>query len=177
MRTIKLIIALLVVSSLMIGCQKNKESSRMVVKMTDDPASYSEVNVNVQAVQIHYENEDYSGWHDLHTNKGFYNLLALQNDVSVVIADEDHLPVGHLNQMRLILGPNNHIVTPTDVHPLELSSQDKTGLKLNIDAELKPDESLEILFDFDAGKSIVEEGNGRYRLKPVLKVEHLIYTK
>lgn len=173
--TIGLMLIMLMSTLMFTNCQKQRNTGSMTVKMTDAPGDYQEVNVDVIAVEVHYEDEDGLGWVALNINPGIYDLLELQNDVTVVLADEDEIPVGHVTQIRLILGDDNTVKVDDIFYKLALSSQDKTGLKLNVDAKVKRWKDLEIVIDFDAGASIVLEGNGTYRLKPVLKVESLEY--
>lgn len=159
------------------NCQKRNNSGSMTVKMTDAPGDFQEVNVEVVALEIHYE-KDVNGeerWVSLAVNQGVYDLLELQNNITAVLVDEDGLPVGKVTQMRLILGDANSVVVDNIQYGLKLSSQDETGLKINIDGRVKPHRTMEVVIDFDAGKSIVQEGTGAYRLKPVLEVKSLIY--
>ncbi|MBD3637439.1 MAG: DUF4382 domain-containing protein [Crocinitomicaceae bacterium] len=175
MKLFSKIFILLLTLGLFYSCSKDDATGMMTVRMTDDPADYMEVNVDVQAVQIHYEDDDPEEWVTLETNRGIYNLLDLQNDITVVITDQDEIRVGYIEQMRLVLGQENTLVTTTDEFPLLLSSQDKTGLKVNVNAQMKDQQHMEIVLDFDAGESVVEEGNDQYRLKPVVKVESITY--
>ncbi len=177
-RTRRLILGLLVVS-LAMACQKEKGEAVLMVKMVDSPADFDSVIVEIVNVQIHYSqgNSSSSGWVDLTTNVGTYDLLELQNEVSAVLADPNEIPVGKLQQLRLILGDNNYAVEDSIIHPLELSSQDKNGIKINLKSTIEPLDSIEILLDFNAMHSIVEKGNGEYQLKPVIKLEEVIYYK
>ena len=68
----------------------------------------------------------------------------------------------------MILGSQNTVMVDSVIHPLELSSQDESGLKLNVNQTLVPGGVYNLVIDFDASQSIVLEGNGSYRLKPVL---------
>lgn len=157
-----------------IGCEKAPTGSgAMTVKMKDAPIDFDSVNVEVLRVEVNYSG---SGWVTLPTNAGMYNLLDLQNDVTAVLSSNVELPVGKINQMRLILGNDNYVVAGNVVTTLELSSQDKTGLKFNLDATINNGETVEVLIDFDAAKSIVITGNGSIKLKPVVTVENIIYT-
>lgn len=148
------------------ACKKDKYTGPVTVRMTDAPAAFDSVNVEIVRVEIH---SDAQGWIILPSNPGIYNLLQLQNGVDTVLATAAQLPAGHVSQMRLILGGNNYVVSTGTVTPLELSSQDQTGLKLNLNYTFDPNVAYEILFDFVASESIVEQGNGQFRLKPVLK--------
>lgn len=168
MKILKHISIIIFATTLIFGCKKKNEPGSMSVTMTDAPATYLEVNVDVQDVQVNYEGE---GWVSLSTNRGIYNLLDFQNGVTTVIADEDEIRTGRVNQMRLILGYNNTLMLgDSSIVNLNLSSQDKTGLKLNLNAYVESNRETEILIDFDASKSIVIEGNGDFKLKPHIEV-------
>ncbi len=161
--------------AIMVGCRKNTETGAMTVKMKDAPILFEEVNVEVLQVSVHYNDDSQSGWVDLPTNDGIYNLLELQNGVTTVIANETSLPVGNISQMRLILGHDNSVVIDGNTFPLEMSSQYNTGIKLNVNTEIMNSQTVELLLDFDANESIVVEGEDRFKLKPVIKVESVIY--
>lgn len=147
----------------------------MSVRMIDAPIDFDEVNVEIEQIQVHYDDGGFSGWFDLATNSGIYNLLDLQNGVSAALVTGEVLPVGHLQQMRIILGDDNTVMVDSIYFPLELSSQDETGLKINLNTTIAASDSVEVVFDFDAEKSIVIQGNGSFRLKPVLHLESVIF--
>lgn len=159
------------------ACDKQARTGKVTVKMTDAPIDFDSVNVEVLQVKVHVSNTGNGnpGWVDLPTQSGMYNLLDLQNDITTTLVDPHILPVGDIQQMRLILGANNYVVVDTVAYDLETSSQMNTGLKFNIDASITPNDEVEILIDFDAEQSIVIEGNGTYKLKPVIKVESITY--
>ena len=165
-------VIMLTIIMTMTGCKKEDQKGEIMVKMTDAPGDYTAVNVEVTQVQVHYAN---NGWVTLQTNTGIYDLLSLQNNVTAVIANGQPIGVGRITQMRLILGQNNTVSTVDSTYQLVLSSQDKTGLKINSNFEVNSNGNVEIVLDFDAGKSIVTEDNGTYKLKPVLFVKEIIY--
>jgi hypothetical protein len=144
--------------------------------MKDQPIEFDSVNIELETVSIHYsDSEDgENGWRELETNSGMYNLLDLQDGVTAAITDGGLLPVGKLQQMRLILGDNNYVVVEGESFPLDLSSQDKTGLKINLNTTINAEDSVEITIDFDAEKSIIVTGSENYKLKPVIKLEEVI---
>ena len=104
------------------------------------------------------------------------------------------LPVGNYQQIRLLLvsnspsasdatpstnacagnGFNCVVLADSTIHQLNLSSQANTGLKIPpgqiVGGPIKVSEgqSVDLNIDFNACASIVQEGNGQYRLKPVL---------
>lgn len=168
MKTLKYISIFILATTILMSCKKNNEPGRMSVSMTDAPAAYLEVNVDIQDVQINHESD---GWVSLSTNRGIYNLLDFQNGLSTVIANESEIKAGKVNQMRLILGARNTVMlTDSSTANLSLSSQDETGLKLSLNAYIEANRETKILIDFDAEQSVIIEGNGDYRLKPQIKV-------
>jgi len=109
----------------------------------------------------------------LETNAGIYNLLELQNNVNVVLANQDSLQAGYVSQMRLILGENNTITVDSVTLDLSIPSAQNSGLKLNLDTTLEAGQTYQIILDFNAEQSIIEQGNGTYKLKPVISVQSI----
>jgi hypothetical protein len=155
------------------ACNKgtNSGSANLRVKLTDAPALYDSVVVYITSVEVN--NDSAGGWQTLSTNSGYYDLLRLNGDDTTLV-NNANLPRGYLNQMRLILADGmNYVVKDSVKTMLTLSSQDKNGLKLNLDTSVVAGKTYELLIDFDASKSIHETGNGKLKLKPVLKMVSL----
>lgn len=154
-----------------VGCNKQKEgNSEISIRMIDAPGDYQQVNVHVLQVKIHHEQ---AGWVELPTYAGVYDLLTLQNDVFATLVDPFVIPSGKINQMRLILGDQNTIMVDSILHPLSTPSAQMSGLKINVKSTLSPNQLYILTLDFVADASIVEQGNGTYSLKPVIKVASL----
>lgn len=135
------------------------------VRMTDAPGPYSEVNVDIQAVEVTGSNGQTV---TLNTNAGIYNLLDFTNGADTLIATST-LTDSRVNQIRLILGPNNTVVVDGVSYPLSTPSAEQSGLKLLVNQTLSADIENNVLIDFDANASIIQTGNGTYKLKPVLR--------
>lgn len=154
------------------GCKKEKSTepepvqpTPYYVRMTDAPAAYSAVNIDLQAVEVIGNGNTTM----LNVNPGIYNLLNFSNGVDTLIASGS-LTVDKVQQIRLILGPNNSITTSGgSTYPLSTPSAQQSGLKLQVHQELQAGVAYYVLLDFDANKSIVTEGNGSYSLKPVIR--------
>lgn len=161
---------ILTVASVLIftGCKNDDNDTtgmtRMKVRMIDAPSPYAfeEVNIDVIGVETNIDGQ----WYSLAFNAGVYNILTLVNGTDVLIAD-DSVPAGHMSQLRLILGDNNTIKVDGVVYPLTIPSGSESGLKLNVHEDL-PTDDYTLMIDFDAAHSIVVQGNGQYKLKPVL---------
>jgi hypothetical protein len=55
------------------------------------------------------------------------------------------------------------------VYPLSTPSAMQSGLKLQVHQTFEAGVAYSIILDFDANQSIVVEGNGVYKLKPVIR--------
>ncbi|MCX2740582.1 DUF4382 domain-containing protein [Pontibacter anaerobius] len=155
------------------SCDSNEDSgtARMEVRMTDAPGDYDEVNVEIESVQIHTEEGDTEeGWVTLdEIHPGVYNLLDFANGKDTLLASAE-LPVGHISQIRLILGNENSVKLKSgEVIDLKTPSGQTSGVKLQLNADLQDDVTYMVLLDFDAARSVVPKGNGGYNLKPVIR--------
>jgi hypothetical protein len=133
--------------------------------MTDAPGPYNAVYVDIVGVEVTGTNNDAVL---LDVNPGIYNLLNFSNGKDTLIGTGT-LDVGSVEQIRLILGPNNTIMVNNVSYPLSTPSAEQSGLKLQVHKTLEAGVEYEILLDFDANQSIVETGNGVYKLKPVIR--------
>jgi hypothetical protein len=149
------------------ACQEKEAApvSFLSISLTDAPGNYDSVLVDITGVEVH---TDAGGWQSLAVDTGIYDLLQLQNGIDTVLATPQSVPSGLISQVRLMLGDSSRVVVSGVSYPLALSSQDITGLKCNLHDTLQPNTTYEILLDFDADRSIVQQGNGVYRLKPVV---------
>ena len=159
------------ISLLLIACQKDKETTDLRIRLTDNPYNASEVNVDIQKVRVKFQDDgdDDKGWYDLSTKAGVYNLLNFQNGIDTLIA-QGIVPRGTVKEIRFVLGSRNSITIASVNYPLTIPSGSESGLKLKLNKRLNA--SLDyLLIDFDAALSIIQNGNGDYKLKPVLKLK------
>lgn len=168
MKKLTFILGLTVMSLLMNACKKDAATTQTYpysVRMTDAPGPYTAVYIDLQGVEI-------TGGDGkaviLNVNKGIYNLLRFSNGLDTLIASGTLLNA-NVEQVRLILGTNNSVVVGGVSHPLSTPSAEQSGLKLQVHQTLQAEQLSTVLLDFDANKSIIQEGNGTYKLKPVLR--------
>ena len=168
MKKIVFIAILAVVSAtIFISCSKEKKGYLFALYLTDAPANYEEVNVDIREIRLKLE--DTSNWHYLSTVPGVYNLLGLQNGVDTLIAS-GIVPSNYVKEIRLFLGDNNSVKVDGQTYPLELNSGDAEKLMIKVNHRLR--ESVDsLIIDFDAGLSVIDNGNGSYRLSPVITVK------
>jgi hypothetical protein len=148
------------------ACKKDSSSTALKIKLTDAPASYEEVNVDLQQVNIKFDG-DTTSWIALQTNAGIYNLLELQNGVDTLIS-EVIVPQGKVKEIRLVLGQNNSIKAGGETFPLIIPSGSESGLKIKVNKDLRASVDS-IIVDFDAALSVTNEAGG-YKLRPVLRI-------
>ena len=105
------------------------------------------------------------------------------------------LQAGQYQQIRIILADNsttfsgnncvgaaNCVVTSSGNFPLQLSSESKTGIKIPSGQiasggfNIAAGQTKDLDIDFNTCVSIVQEGNGKYRLKPVLHAGEVTTT-
>jgi hypothetical protein len=150
----------------LLSCEKTKEST-VRIRMTDAPAAYEEVNVDLKQVNIKFDN-DTTSWMSMNTRAGIYNLLALQNGIDTLIA-EGTFPSGTIKEIRLVLGENNTVKEGGNTLPLTIPSGATSGLKIKVNKKLRAT-TEELLIDFDALLSVRKEVDG-YKLRPVIKLK------
>jgi hypothetical protein len=150
------------------SCSTSSTNAIFQLRLTDSPADYEAVLIDVQDVQISIGENEEKGWTSLDINAGVYNLLDFRNGMDTLLVSTE-LPPGTISQIRLILGQNNALVTGGETFPLKAPSTAQSGLKLNVHCELNEGLTYKLWIDFDAARSIVKKGNGSYSLKPVVR--------
>lgn len=176
MKTIRSLSLLTVLFTAVISissCKKDVERSRLTVYLTDAPADYDEVNIEVVGIQVKATSDGgENGWQTLPmpVSPVTYNILEFTNGMEALLSTVE-LPAGRISQLRLILGENNTIVENgvTEVLPLEVPSGQESGLKFNIHADLVAGIEYKLWIDIEASPSIVEDGNGGHILKPLIR--------
>lgn len=161
---------LLLTLSMLSGCDDSPSSVEMghlKLYLTDSPAQYDEVNIEIVRVEVHSSGSDsLGGWEIINGDTAIYDLLELRNGASVVLGDQ-MLPAGKYTQIRLFVGENSNIIVDGITYDLEIPSD---AVKLNHNFDIEAGVLYELTLDFDAEKSVVQEGNGQYRLQPVIRV-------
>ncbi|HPQ68315.1 MAG TPA: DUF4382 domain-containing protein [bacterium] len=118
-------------------------------------------------------NADESGWFTLDVEPARYNLLELQNNAEVVLAEQT-LPSGDYNEIRLILTCEGddapEIVIDGESKALTVPSGCQSGFKLKGQFTLAEGAQTKLIMDFDMRKSVHETGNDKYLLSPVVRL-------
>lgn len=146
------------------------------VALTDAPAcGFDAVNVTVNKIRVNASStasDTDGGWTDITLNPARkINLLNLTNGVLDTLG-QTPLTAGHYSQLRLVLDANANTVVPTGgtEQALVTPSAVQSGIKLTNEFDVAAGQQVDLVLDFNACKSVVTQGNGRYLLKPVVKV-------
>lgn len=132
---------------------------------------YSAVNIDLLKVSINVsaDTNTTSGWVDLPTNQGIYNLMEFTAGNDTILAFDSVLVVQTISQIRLLLGPDNTVVEDGVSYELKTPSGQTSGLKIPLNVTLQPGAAYMVVLDFDPYQSVVKTGNGKYNLKPVIQ--------
>jgi len=141
-------------------------SAHINMYLTDAPAAYDAVYIDVQSIEI--ISDEGTTTHTL-LHPGVYDLLKFNSGIDTLMISEDLSP-RTVSQIRLILGENNSVVVDGVSHLLATPSAQTSGLKLNVHYTFEAGITYDLWMDFDASQSIVEQGNGDYSLKPVIRI-------
>lgn len=149
--------------------------------LTDAPAcGFDEVNVSIERIRVNRNadaSENSPGWTELRLSPARrIDLLKLGNGVLEELGQLS-LPAGRYAQLRLVLasggsGAPAHSVVPSDgaEATLDLPADLGGGIRVAHQFAVDKDKVTDILFDFDACRSVVAAGSSGYQLKPVVKV-------
>jgi hypothetical protein len=158
------------------GTQPLQGNGALKLYLVDAPSSFDSVVVFVKRVEVHKSgNDSTSGWYVINNDLRSFDLLELRNGASAVLGDSS-LSSGNYTQIRLILADGSYVIDNSIKNDLTIPSGLQTGIKLNHEFTIEPNTLYELLLDFDVDKSIHVTGNGKYMMKPVIRVMPLIIS-
>jgi hypothetical protein len=171
--------SVLAISAVLAGCGKSGGAGvtapgmgTVRIGLTDAPASFDSVVIVVREVSIHRGDSgtDDSGWEIVRPDSvAAYDLLTLRNGVFMTLGT-GLVPAGHYTQVRLKLAPGSYVVTGGAKYLLTVPSGLQSGYKLVGEFDVPAGGEVDLGLDFDAARSIHVTGNGKYMLKPTVRV-------
>jgi len=174
MRKINCIYFLLCFILIGIGaCNKDQDSTlqnkttEFNILLTDAPIDLEEVNIDIKEVLV--IGNGMTDSLDISTAAGVYNLLDFQDGVTTLIGSSI-LSVDTITGVRIILGENNTVVKDGESFELKTPSAQQSGLKLKVCIPVTDIAEYDLTLDFDACKSVFQTGNGKFILKPRIKI-------
>ncbi|MBN2362178.1 MAG: DUF4382 domain-containing protein [Deltaproteobacteria bacterium] len=174
-------LSLCVVATMVAGCEPGVLASagtleqpggRLLILLTDAPAPAIErIDIAIERVDVVFADGEETPRTILDSPRNF-NLLDLRGGVTAVLADA-LLPVGVIQQIRLILSEQGNTVTVDgEQFPLRVPSGDQAGLKLTRPGGfvIAPNVTTEVIVDFDAEQSVHYSPGQGWILRPVVKL-------
>ena len=161
-----ILLSILAISFGFTACEKNQSGTTTVnLRMTDAPGDFEAIILNIKEVEV----KTSAGTALLDVKGGAFDILKFRNGRDTLIASEN-IATGTLKEVRLILEPTGNMVIIDGVsYDLKTPSGQSSGVKIKVQEELVDGVAYTLLLDFDAAKSIVNTGNGKYILKPVIR--------
>ena len=147
----------------------NDGTGTLVMQLTDAPGlNITEALVDISQVAVHYggtdQNDTNGTWITVVNETQTFDLIELQDATEVLGGVE--LTAGWYTQIRLYV--DNALATIDGVqYDLKISSK---NVKLITPFMVQDNETLTLTLDFDVQKSVHETGNGKYILRPTIKV-------
>lgn len=162
------------------GDNSSSPTGTLQVQMTDAPScGFDHVYVTVSQVRVNASaqaGDNDAGWSTVSLPAPQkIDLLSLTNGALASLG-QTALPTGQYQQVRLVLTSNqgntlSNSVVPsgtTAEQPLATPSATQSGYKIISPFTVQPNTLVDLVLDFNACKSVVQQGNGGYQLKPVV---------
>jgi hypothetical protein len=171
-------LAIMLLIALATSCTRindpEEKPGHLVVRLTDAPAAYSEVNISFSEISAHID----SNWITVTTEPQKINLLDWNSGKSIILGEAD-VPAGHYTQIRLKINDADVLYNGTS-YPLDVPSGATSGLKFGPQFTVESGSTYELVIDFDAERSVVTTGpptNPKgFKLKPHIRVVPLAVT-
>lgn len=155
------------------GCKKNESSegtTKVQIKMTDAPGNFDKINLSVKEIVLVSGDKPYV----FEASTGIFDILDFRIGTSNpdILVASGEMPSGEISEVRLVLNETGNTIVVNGVEQeLKTPSAQSSGWKVKLTAnpDLVEGAAYTLLLDFDAAKSIVSTGNGKYLLKPVVR--------
>lgn len=155
----------------------NGNEGSFKVAMTDSPAEYAGLNVEIKGVSVYSEA---AGWTSLSSQTKTYNVLSLTNgkEAELNSSSSGKVRAGTYTKCMIIFGDHFSIdvfgdaslggIWADGVATFDMTYEGDKTVILDISHEVDANTSAKVLLDFDAASSIKEDA-GNYVLKPVMR--------
>jgi hypothetical protein len=144
---------------------KSTAPTRFNIHLTASQVSYSALYIDLQGVEITSDGKIIP----LNVHSGIYNLVNLSNNMDSLIAfgsvrSED------VEQVKLILGPNNAVVVNGRIFGLNTPGIEDPGLRIKVREVSKLGSGFYLFLDFNVNNSIIKTDDNVYRFEPRISI-------
>jgi hypothetical protein len=156
------------------ACKKDSEGSsettKVEIRMTDAPGNFEKINLNVKEIVLVSAGKPYV----FAATTAKFNILDFRIGTSNpdILVASGEMPSGDITEIRLVLNDSGNTIVIGGVEStLATPSGQSSGFKVKLteNPSLEAGVTYSLLLDFDAAKSVVSAGNGKYLLKPVVR--------
>ena len=170
---------------------ENAGSQTLALYLTDGPGLFDKVLIDIKSVKVlvdttkdtrKHDDSDFEGlgsddrkndsgfvWINIGIKAGIYDLLQLRNGTDTLLA-QSTIPKGAIRMIKIELGTNNSVVKDSIIYPVSLPAGTKNYVLIKTKGH-EYDEYLpgqnRLWLDFDVARSIIQERNGVFYLRPV----------
>jgi hypothetical protein len=163
----------------------------LALYLTDGPGLFDKVLVDIKSIKVlvdtskNTRNQDSCNWnrigmddhkkdaafvwHDLSIKAGIYDLLQLRNGTDTLLA-ESNITKGSIRLIKIEIGTNNSVMKDSIIYPVSIPAGAPNYVLIATQGH-EYDEYLpgknRLWLDFDVARSIVQERNGVFYLRPV----------
>jgi hypothetical protein len=140
------------------GCDEEPDTGRVHLVLGDAPYPIELIEsaeVAVEAIAVHVAG-DGAGWEHLPFAPTTFDLLDLQNGVTAELTNAE-VPVGELDEVRLLISSGEIVLTDGRVMELTVPSGAASGLKIKVRPPITilADLTTDILLDMDVARSFL----------------------
>lgn len=168
------------------ACEKNDMNGvqqstpeTFTVKMTDSPADYQGLEIEITSVQAYNQN---TGWVVLNSDSRIVSVLDLTNGKEMTLVDKEEVQSGNYSKLKIVYGDQNQLqmdaslllginimgmTVVNGIAYIHLNWDTPKETVINIDQEVSDENGAEVLLDFNAAQS-VEKENDHYTIEPVI---------
>jgi hypothetical protein len=153
------------------------DDARVSLRLTDAPGDLVAAEVQIEEIYLQGSADDGSDRIVLYDGGETFDLLALTDGVTELLADGVVVPAGSYSQLRVVVGDASITTEGGDTYStergdLQCPSCSQSGLKINLpggSVRLEGDANI-LLVDFDVAQSFGHQagGSGRWVMHPVL---------
>lgn len=157
------------------SCKKDEATANpgtmgtMKVKMTDDPANYAALNMEITKVEAFSEQ---SGWITLNSQSQMVSVLSLTNGTETILANTA-VSAGVYSKLRITFGSANTLTLNAEsggnTCNLGFGSNLNHQVEIEIDEQVESNSTAEILIDFNVAGSIIGSGT-TYFINPIMEI-------
>ena len=169
----------------------NSGKEQLSLYLTDGPGLFDQVLVEIRSVKVlvdtskdtrRHDNEDWDRrgsddkkkdssfvWETLNITPGVYDILKFRNGADTLLA-ASNITKGSIRLIKIELGTNNSVVKDSVVYPVKLPANANTYVLIKLrgnECEEYQVGRRRLWLDFDITRSIIQERDGQFFLRPV----------